>query len=138
MNHNLIGIKQMAKKLDVPESWVYSRTRTNDIPHYKVGRQNLFEGGAVMNRIALNFDQVEKYNPPPNPAKLSDSRASGYIAKYGAYSWELDALEPRTMRDLISDTIAQYRDNEIYQQRLDLENEYKRVLHKVEENWKEL
>ena len=101
-------------------------------------RQNIFDGGAVMNRIALNFDQVEKYNPPPNPAKLSDSRASGYIAKYGAYSWELDALEPRTMRDLISDTIAQYRDKEIYQQRLDLENEYKRVLHKVEENWKEL
>jgi hypothetical protein len=101
-------------------------------------RQNIFDGSAVMNRIALNFDQVEKYNPPPNPAKLSDSRASGYIAKYGAYSWELDALEPRTMRDLISDTIAQYRDNEIYQQRLDLENEYKRVLHKVEENWKEL
>jgi hypothetical protein len=101
-------------------------------------RQNIFDGGAVMNRIALNFDQVEKYNPPPNPAKLSDSRASGYIAKYGAYSWELDALEPRTMRDLISDTIAQYRDSEIYQQRLDLENEYKRVLHKVEENWKEL
>jgi hypothetical protein len=60
-------------------------------------RQNIFDGGAVMNRIALNFDQVEKYNPPPNPAKLSDSRASGYIAKYGAYSWELDALEPRTM-----------------------------------------
>ena len=101
-------------------------------------RQNIFDGGAVINRIALNFDQVEKYNPPPNPAKLSDSRASGYIAKYGAYSWELDALEPRTMRDLISDTIAQYRDNEIYQQRLDLENEYKRVLHKVEKNWKEL
>ena len=101
-------------------------------------RQNIFAGGAVMNRIALNFDQIEKYNPPPNPAKLSDSRASGYIEKYGAYSWELDALEPRTMRNLISDTIAQYRDNEIYQQRLDLENEYKRVLHKVEANWKKL
>ena len=101
-------------------------------------RQNLFEGSAIINRIALNFDQVEKYNPPPNPAKLSDSRASGYIAKYGAYSWELDALEPRTMRNLISDTIAQYRDNETHQNRLELENEYKSILRKVEANWKEL
>jgi excisionase family DNA binding protein len=38
MDQNLIGIKEMAKKLDVPVSWLYSRTRTNDIPHYKVGK----------------------------------------------------------------------------------------------------
>jgi excisionase family DNA binding protein len=38
MDQNLISIKEMAKKLDVPISWLYSRTRTNDIPHYKVGK----------------------------------------------------------------------------------------------------
>jgi excisionase family DNA binding protein len=38
MTQNLIGIKEMASKLDVPVSWLYSRTRTNDIPHYKVGK----------------------------------------------------------------------------------------------------
>jgi len=38
MDQNLISIKEMAKKLDVPISWPYSRTRTNDIPHYKVGK----------------------------------------------------------------------------------------------------
>ena len=38
MYQNLIGIKEMASKLDVPVSWLYSRTRTNDIPHYKVGK----------------------------------------------------------------------------------------------------
>jgi excisionase family DNA binding protein len=38
MNQNLIGVEEMAKKLDVPVSWLYSRTRTNDIPHLKVGK----------------------------------------------------------------------------------------------------
>ncbi len=33
MDKNLIGINEMAKKLDVPVSWLYSRTRTNEIPH---------------------------------------------------------------------------------------------------------
>jgi len=30
-------------------------------------------------RLALNMDQIELFNPLPNPTKLSDSRASGYI-----------------------------------------------------------
>lgn len=45
-------------------------------------------------RLALNYDQIQAYNPPPNPAKLTDSRSSGYVSRYGVSSWELDALEP--------------------------------------------
>ena len=47
MNQNLIGISEMAKKLDVPVSWLYSRTRTNDIPHYKVGKYVKFDESKV-------------------------------------------------------------------------------------------
>ena len=47
MNQNLIGITEIAKKLDVPESWVYSRTRTNEIPHYKVGKYCKFDESEV-------------------------------------------------------------------------------------------
>jgi excisionase family DNA binding protein len=43
MNQNLIGINEMAKKLDVPVSWLYSRTRTNDIPCVRVGKYVKFE-----------------------------------------------------------------------------------------------
>jgi len=35
---NLIGIKEAAKMLDVPTSFLYSRTRTGTIEHYKVGK----------------------------------------------------------------------------------------------------
>lgn len=57
-------------------------------------------------RLALNFDQVEQYDPPPNPAKMSDVRAPGYVAEYGTDSWELDALEPQVISDLIRDAVT--------------------------------
>ena len=101
-------------------------------------RHDLFLSAAKVNRIALNMNQIEQYGPPPNPAKLSDSRASGYISKYGPNSWELDALEPRVRRDLIAETVAEYRDDDLYQEQLDLEQHYKDILQNVQENWKEL
>lgn len=69
-------------------------------------RLNLFIGSAIqIQRIALNMDQIEEYTPPPNPAKLTDSRAEAYIAKFGYESWELDALEPNTIVDLVENSI---------------------------------
>lgn len=61
-------------------------------------------------RIALNMDQVQQYNPPPNPAKLTDSRVDQYIARFGMESWELDALDPATLGALIDSNIAQVID----------------------------
>ncbi len=52
-------------------------------------------------RIALTMEQVERYNPPPNPAKTTDSRYEQYIEKYGHESWELDALDPATIQELV-------------------------------------
>lgn len=60
-------------------------------------------------RIALNIDQVQKYKPPPNPAKTTDSRAKNYIAEFGTKSWELDALEPKVLSKLIEKEILKYR-----------------------------
>ena len=47
MKENLIGIIKMAKKLDVPPSWLYARTRTNEIPHFKVGKYVKFDESEV-------------------------------------------------------------------------------------------
>lgn len=60
----------------------------------------------TVKRIALNRDQVDEYDPPPNPAKITDSRAKAYIAEHGDESWELDALEPSVLTALIQDEIA--------------------------------
>ncbi len=58
-------------------------------------------------RIALNMDQVEEYGPPPNPAKVTDSRFETYADRYGDESWELDALEPATITELIDGHIRE-------------------------------
>jgi len=66
-------------------------------------------------RIALNYEQVEEYDPPPNPAKLTDSRAGGYIAEHGRESWELDALDPATLTELIEDHISGVVDLDLFE-----------------------
>jgi excisionase family DNA binding protein len=59
MNQNLIGIHEMAEKLDVPVSWLYSRTRTNEIPHYKVGKYRKFDESEVFEWLKLQSDRAE-------------------------------------------------------------------------------
>jgi hypothetical protein len=86
-------------------------------------RLNLFVDGdgfdadnLTVHRIALNSDQIDQYNPPPNPAKLTDSRAEGYIERFGDESWELDALEPSVIVDLIRETVEQYIERDIWEE----------------------
>lgn len=62
----------------------------------------------TVERVALTIDQVRQYNPPPNPAKLTDSRAGGYIEEYGNESWELDALTPQQMTEIVDSTVNLY------------------------------
>jgi len=55
--------------------------------------------------IGLTMDQIKTYNPPPNPAKITDPRAANYIAEYGPISWEVDALKPDVMRSFVKEEI---------------------------------
>jgi hypothetical protein len=55
--------------------------------------------------VALIDEQIDEYNPPPNPTKLSDSRSKGYIDKYGEECWELDALKPTVLNDLVYEAV---------------------------------
>lgn len=91
--------------------------------------------GVEVRRIALNMDQVDHYGPPPNPAKETDSRAKAYVAKYGPHSWELDALEPKVIDQLITDTVDEYRDMEIWDQVLEEQAEARRPLEALGNNW---
>lgn len=62
-------------------------------------------GSVEVRRIALNMDQVEEQSPPENPAKTTDSRFEAYREKFGDSSWELDALSPRYLAELIEGQI---------------------------------
>lgn len=66
-------------------------------------------------RVALNMDQIRELNPPENPAKITDSRAAGYISRFGRSSWELDAIEPRQLADLVRNAVIGIMDYELFQ-----------------------
>lgn len=85
-------------------------------------------------RIALNMDQVKMYNPPPNPAKITDSRSDSYIKRFGKKSWELDALEPKVLTKLIQKHIDTYIDKGEFVERAEIEKKQIAVLNKVAED----
>lgn len=74
----------------------------------------MFGADVQVKRVALTMEQVQTYNPPPNPAKLTDSRCGKYMDEFGDESWELDALEPQMMTNLIRNEVTALRDDDIY------------------------
>ena len=66
-------------------------------------RVNLYVRDEVeVRRIALNMDQVRQYRPPPNFAKVKDTNLKKYLMEFGTDEcWELDALAPNVIVDLI-------------------------------------
>jgi hypothetical protein len=86
-------------------------------------------------RLALNMDQITTYNPPPNPTKLTDSRASAYIDEFGHNCWELDALEPQVISDLISSNVKKYRNDSVYEKIFKREGKEKVMLEEISKNW---
>ncbi len=98
-------------------------------------RLKLFGAEVEFHRIALNMDQVEEYSPPPNPAKMTDSRIDAYFKKYGNESWELDALDPNTITDLIRKNIEEIRHERKWMEAEEQENEGRRLLTQVKVNW---
>jgi hypothetical protein len=95
-------------------------------------RLELFSNWNInIHRIALNMDQVKQYNPPPNPAKVTDSRAKEYINNYGSKSWELDALNPEDLRSLIQGKILSLMDYDLYYNLVEEEERQKHELTKI-------
>lgn len=91
-------------------------------------RLDMFGADVYVKRVALTMEQIDFYSPPPNPAKITDSRCDKYIAQYGHESWELDALEPKVITDLIKEQVTMYRDDDLYQRVCNKENREKREL----------
>lgn len=98
-------------------------------------RLGLFGADVYVKRVALTMNQIQAYNPPPNPAKITDSRASKYINQFGDESWELDALEPKVITGLIKKQVTMYRDDAIYRAVCDKESREKEELEMLENNY---
>jgi hypothetical protein len=101
-------------------------------------RLAFFGAHVQVKRIALNRDQIDEYDPPPNPAKITDSRCEGYIKKFGKTSWELDALPPNVLENLIEDEVREYLNDDEWER---IENEIekeKSQLGALCDNWQKV
>lgn len=101
-------------------------------------RLKLFMGGVQLERLALNMDQVEQYEPPPNPTKMTDVRADGYVAEFGDESWELDALEPAVLAELVSARIKELRDEKAWKKKEKEKKTARENLTKTAEAWDDI
>jgi hypothetical protein len=97
------------------------------------GEECEFEG---MERIALNMDQIRKYDPPENPAKMTDTRFRTYEEKYGTSSWELDALEPSVLSELVENKISGYIDFDLLDDIEKIEKNEKLQIQKVADDFR--
>lgn len=60
---------------------------------------------AGFERIALTRAQIDEHDPPPNPAKFTDSRAEAYVREHGETSWEADALPPEVLQSTLREKL---------------------------------
>lgn len=104
-------------------------------------RLSMFAGAPVqVVRLGLNIDQVRDLGLAPNPLKsddagrLTDSRGAAYRRDYGDESWELDALDPEMLRDLIRDAVLRLRDPAAWDAALAEEAEDRRYLRGIVED----
>jgi len=100
-------------------------------------RLSIFDARVEVKRIALNMDQIEQYSPPSNPAKTTDSRYKSYITEYGEESWELDALEPQVLDELVNSSVREFMDIDLFRERMVLEKKHKKSMSVMSEKLEE-
>ncbi len=77
----------------------------------------LFDSYYEYKHVALEPDQIEKYNLIPAPAKQTDSRTKVFEQIHGNKVYELDALDPSVLQNLIENSILKYINVDILKKR---------------------
>jgi len=103
-------------------------------------RLRLFAGEDIeVRRLALNLDQVERYALPPNPAKETDTRFLAYVENFGIREcWELDALAPNVIADLIRVEIGALIDKRKWRKAEAKSRANRGILASASQNWAEV
>lgn len=96
------------------------------------------DGMFKMVPVALTMAQIEKFKPPPNPAKISDPRAGWYIREFGDMSWELDALPPEVLEKIVKKAVLDHLDSNKFEEMLIQESTDKQKITSLLEEIKEV
>jgi hypothetical protein len=100
-------------------------------------RLALYTGDEVeVRRIALTMEQVRQYNPPPSFAKEKDKRYAGYVRQFRTRQcWELDALSPLVIEELIRDELEELIDHDRWNAAMRKEVRNRRGIGRLADNW---
>jgi hypothetical protein len=103
-------------------------------------RLEMFTSGYApdVRRVALNMDQINELQPPPNPAKQTDARFADYELQYGSDSWELDAIPPDVLHDLIVSEVMALRDDALWTAAEARQEHDRETLTAVSDHWEEI
>lgn len=90
----------------------------------------------IVKPIGLTMKQIEKYRLPPNPTKMTDSRSPQYIKAFGSTCWEVDALKPEVLTQIVEENIVEQIDMRQYGEMLKQEQndiiELKKIIKKYD------
>lgn len=68
----------------------------------------------TMKRLAINKEDITKFNLPPLVAKSSDPRTSQFVREHGNQCVELDALPPVELRRRIEEAVRLHIDDKLW------------------------
>jgi hypothetical protein len=101
-------------------------------------RLRVFGSSVDIHRLALNMNQVERYEPPPNPTKMTDSRSNGYVDLHGYQCWELDALDPTTIQTMVETEILTHLDRDQWDRDVSDDEADRDRLHQIADRWEDI
>ncbi len=85
-----------------------------------------------VNRVAVNYDQIEEYDLPPQYGKATDSRAAAFIEREGTLiQVEAEAIDPAVIQGLVEDGVRRYIDLDLLADVLADEEDARSVLSDV-------
>jgi len=99
--------------------------------------QMFSENYVSFKRLALLMEQIDQMNIPENPAKAKDSRSPAYIAEFGNSSWELDAMEPQQLAEVVNLTVENLRDEDLWRNAVEAEEEMRDELNRFVADYKD-
>ncbi|PXY70922.1 MAG: hypothetical protein CXX83_01615 [Methanobacteriota archaeon] len=87
-------------------------------------------------RMGLTMEQIEEHSPPPSAAKAGSSRVDWYQEETGtSQAWELDALKPAVIQQLIDTEVREIRDDDLWLEAKQKESRGEREMERISENY---
>jgi hypothetical protein len=102
-----------------------------DITHNVEKRLREFAPEATIHfsRVAVTEDQIRQWKLPTRPTKKTDSRSKGFAGE----SVEVDAIEPRLLRELVRGCIMRHIDPQAHRVLRQAEDRERQILVKLQE-----